>query len=279
MRWRRRFSTSPWAATAELAARLGYVARGLIYISVGLIALLAAAGLAPRAEGILGSLEAWGEWPPGVVLLWLTGLGLYGFAGWRALQAIADADGQGRTPRAWASRAGQAASGLVYGGLAISVFRLLDALEDLHKADDQARTRAFVTHMLALPMGEQLVVGLGLLIVAAGIGNVVRAFVDHFARNLRCGERTGAWAGAMARVGYFGRGLAMLPGGIFMLAAGWHARASEARSLGDALQGLHTQPMGDLVLSLVAVGLMAFGGFGFVEAWLRPIRPEGRPAS
>ena len=67
----------------------------------------------------------------------------------------------------------------------------------------------------------------------------------------------------------------MLPGGVFMLAAGWHARASEARSLGDALQALHTQPMGDLVLSLVAVGLMAFGAFGFVEAWLRPIRPEG----
>ena len=252
------------------------MARGSIYVSVGLIALLAALGLAPRAEGILGALEAWGEWPPGIVLLWLAGLGLYGFAGWRALQSIADADGQGRTAKAWASRIGQGVSGLIYGGLAISVFGLIDALEDLHHADDQAKTRDFVAGLLTWPMGEQIVLALGLLILAAGVGNVVRAFIDHFARALKCDERTAAWAGTMARVGYFGRGLAMLPGGAFMLAAGWHARASEARSLGDILQTLHTQPLGDAVLALVAVGLMAFGGFAFVEAWLRPIRPEGR---
>ena len=234
------------------------MARGSIYVSVGLIALLAAAGLAPRAQGILGALEAWGEWPPGVALLWLAGLGLYGFAGWRALQSIADADGQGRSPRAWASRAGQAVSGLLYGGMAISVFELLDAIKDLHEADDQAKTREFVAGLLDWPMGELVVVALGLLILAAGVGNVVRAFIDHFARGLKCDERTAAWAGTMARVGYFGRGLAMLPGGAFMLLAGWHARASEARSLGDMLQALHTQPLGDVVLSLIAVGLMAF---------------------
>jgi hypothetical protein len=273
-RWRRRFAHTPWGTLAEVAARLGYVARGFVYISIGLIALLAVAGLTPRAQGALGALEAWGQWPPGLMLLWLTGLGLYGFAGWRALQAFFDADRQGRSPRAWASRAGQAVSGIVYGGLAVSVFGLIDALEDLHQADDQAKTRAFVADMLTWPLGEALVLGLGVFILAAGIGSVVRAFIDHFGRGLKCDARTAAWAGALARVGYFGRGAAMLPAGVFMLAAGWHARASEARSLGGALQTLHEQPLGDLVLTLVAAGLVAFGAFGFVEAWYRPIRPE-----
>jgi hypothetical protein len=273
-RWRRRFAHTPWGTLAEVAARLGYVARGFVYISIGLIALLAVAGLTPRAQGALGALEAWGQWPPGLMLLWLTGLGLYGFAGWRALQAFFDADRQGRSPRAWASRAGQAISGIVYGGLAVSVFGLIDALEDLHQADDQAKTRAFVADVLTWPLGEALVLGLGVFILAAGIGSVVRAFIDHFGRGLKCDARTAAWAGALARVGYFGRGAAMLPAGVFMLAAGWHARASEARSLGGALQTLHEQPLGDLVLTLVAAGLVAFGAFGFVEAWYRPIRPE-----
>jgi len=257
-RARRRFAHTPWGAVAELAARLGYVARGFVYISVGLIALLAVAGLTPRAQGALGALEAWGQWPPGIALLWLTGLGLYGFAGWRALQAVFDADRQGRTPKAWASRVGQAVSGILYGSLAVSVFGLL----------------AFVADMLTWPLGEALVLALGALILAAGVGNVVRAFVDHFGRGLKCDPRTAAWAGTLARVGYFGRGVAMLPAGAFMLAAGWHARASEAKSLGAALQTLHAQPAGDLVLSLIAAGLVAFGAFGFVEAWYRPIRPE-----
>ena len=185
-----------------------------------------------------------------------------------------DADRQGRTPTAWASRAGQAISGLVYGGLAVSVFGLIDTIEDLHEADDQAKTRTFVASLLAWPLGEVLVIGLGVFILAAGIGSVVRAFIDHFGRGLKCDSRTAAWAGAVARVGYFGRGLALLPAGTFMLTAGWHARASEAKSLGEALQALHAQPFGDAVLTLVAAGLVAFGVFAFVEAWYRPIRPE-----
>ena len=70
--------------------------------------------------------------------------------------------------------------------------------------------------------------GLGVFIAGAGIGNMVRAVFGHFGRGLKCDARTAAWAGALARVGYFGRGVAMLPAGVFMLAAGWHARASEA---------------------------------------------------
>ena len=258
----------------EVAARLGYVARGLVYISIGIVAVLAAAGLTPRAEGPLGALEAWGRWKPGVALIWLIGLGLYGFTGWRVLQSVFDADNQGRTPKALASRMGQAISGLIYGGLAISIFGLLDAIEDLHEADDQARTREFVADVLTWPLGEALVLGLGVFIAGAGIGNMIRAVFGHFARGLTCDARTGAWAGALARVGYFGRGLAMLPAGVFMLAAGWHARASEAKSLGGVLQALHHQRLGDAVLVVLAGGLVAFGAFGFVEAWRRPIRPE-----
>jgi hypothetical protein len=278
-RWRRRFAAAPWGATAEMAARLGYVARGLVYLSIGLIALLAVAGLAPHTRGAVGALEAWGHWPPGLVLLWLTGLGLYGFAGWRVLQSVFDADRQGRSARAWVNRAGQAVSGIIYGGLAVSIFGLIDTIHDLHHVGERAQTRATVAAILAWPLGSAMVVALGVFIVACGLGNAIRAVVDNFGGTLKCDPKVVPWACRLARVGYFGRGVAMLPVGFFMLTAGWHERAGDARDLGGALWALHAWSWGDPALALIALGLVAFGGFAFVEAWYRPIRPEGRPAS
>jgi hypothetical protein len=279
-RLRRRFEAAPWAATAEMAARLGYVARGVVYLSIGLIALLAATGMAPHPRGALGALEAWSHWPLGNGLLWVTGLGLYGFAGWRALQSVFDADDQGTTPMAWANRAGQAISGVIYGGMAVSVFGLIDTLHDLRHVGEQAQTRAAVAAVMAWPLGSKVVMGAGLFILACGLGNALRAFVDNFGSTLRCDHRTRSWACRLARVGYFGRGVAMLPVGFFMLAAGWDERALEARSVGSALWTLHAIAFGDVVLALVGFGVVAFGCFAFVEAWYRPIRPEAalRPA-
>lgn len=272
---RRRFAHAPWATLAELTARAGYLARGAVYLSIGTIALLAALDVAPRAEGAVGALEAWGDWPAGQALLWLVGLGLYGFAGWRALQAVFDVDGCGRTAKGWLARAGQAISGITYAGLAVSVFGLLDAIEDLREPDDQAATRAAVGQALEMPWGDLLVVGVGVFVLGAGLGSMVRAFTDHFGRGLDCAPGTRAWAGALARIGYFGRGVSMLPAGALLVSAGLHARASEARGVGAALQALEAQPFGAALLALIGLGLVAFGAFAIAEGWLRRMRiPE-----
>jgi hypothetical protein len=268
----RRFRLRPLGAALEAASRAGYLARAAVYISIGAIALLAAIEVTPKAEGTIGALEAWGQWPIGVGLLWLLGLGLYGFAGWRAIQALFDPDGQGRSAKGLLARAGQAISGFTYAGTAISVFALVDALEDLREPDDEAATREAVQRALELPAGEWLVVGVGLFILGAGIASIVRAFIDRFGRDLRCDTEARAWLGTLGRVGYAGRGVALLPMGVFLTLAGLKAQSSEARGLGEALQLLERQPFGDLVLALTALGLIAFGLYALAEAVFRPIR-------
>ena len=260
---------APWPALAELACRAGYLARGFIYLSIGGMAVLAALDLTPRAQGSRGALEAWAHWPFGVVLLWLTGLGLYAFAGWRLLQSVFDADRQGTSLRAIGSRIGQAISGVVYGALAVSVFGLIDALEDLTEADDQAKTRQAVAAILALPGGELLIAAAGLFILGAGVGNIVQVFGRDFCKPLACDETVRTWAPWVGRAGYLGRGLAFLPIGALMLAAGIKARSEQASGMGGALQLLEGQPFGDALLTLVALGLVAFGLFAFIEARYR----------
>ncbi|WP_246263315.1 DUF1206 domain-containing protein [Caulobacter soli] len=257
----------------ELASRLGYAARGLVYLGLGAIVLLAALDLTPRAKGAKGLLRAWAEWPLGWALIGGVGLGLAGFAAWRILQAVFDADRHGRSPKAWAIRMGQAFSGLVYGGLALSAFELLDELEDVGEVDEEQSIHYAARTVLELPYGDALLIAAGLAVLAFGLGNIIQGFAQDFSKRLNCDARICRRVVPLAKAGYGARGLASLPLGAFLVMAGIEARAGDARSWGGALQAVEHQPFGNSALCLVAAGLIAFGLFGLVEARYRRIRP------
>ena len=261
------------AKAIELASRLGYAARGLVYLGLGTLVLLAALDLTPRAKGAKGMLSAWADWPLGWVLIGAIGVGLAGFAAWRILQAVFDADRHGRTPKAWAIRIGQAFSALVYGGLALSAFELLDELEDVGEVDEERSAHHAARTVLDLPHGDALLIAAGLAVLAFAVGNVVQGLMQDFSKRLDCDDQTCRRVVPLAKAGYGARGLASLPLGVFLVMAGLQARAGEARSWGGALQAIEHQPFGSWALCLVAAGLIAFGLFGLVEARYRRIRP------
>lgn len=269
--WLKLIHASPFV---ELAARTGYAARGVVYLSVATIALLTVLGWVPHAQGAVGSLEAWTRWPLGVALLWLIGVGLCAFAGWRALQSLFDIERLGHGPGAIGSRAGKAISGLLYGSLGISVFSLLGVARNLYEVDDQAATVSAVQHALTWPFGHHLVIAAGLFLAVAGVGNMIRAVIDHFTRSLDCPPDWAPVIGWLARVGYFARGAAFVPAGVLTMAAGLHGRAGEAIGVGRSLELVLKQPFGHLALALQALGLAAFGAFGLLKGALRKIGPR-----
>jgi hypothetical protein len=177
----------------------------------------------------------------------------------------------GTAPRALAERAGKALSGLVYGGLAVSVFGALDAIEDMGEDDDREATRAAIEAALAWPAGDALVILAGALIVAAGLANSWRALSSHFTENLDCDGASARWAGSLARIGYLARGGVLAGSGMLTASAGWHARAADAGGVGGALDVLRDQPAGPIWLAIAGVGLIAFAVFGFMKAGLRRI--------
>ena len=262
----------------EWAARIGYGARGFVYLSAGTLTLMAATDRIGAAVGTGGAAGWLAEQPLGRVWLVLLGAGLWAFVGWRALQAVFDADHEGDDLKGWAVRAGQAASGVFYGVLAAGVFEYLDEVgEAASAAADQAESVAEnqekAAMLLGLPFGGALLATAGLAILAVGIGNIVRAFRDDFDAALACPESFCRPATILARTGYAARGFAYLPLGVFVILAGLHARAGEVTSTAGALDALEAQPGGSWILGLTAAGLMAFGAFAFVEARWRRIRP------
>ncbi|WP_269716108.1 DUF1206 domain-containing protein [Caulobacter sp. NIBR2454] len=257
-----------------IACRLGYIARGLVYLSVGVLGVMAALDLTPRAAGTKGAIEAWAKWPAGYAMIAAIAAGLWAFAGWRALQAVFDADDQGSSPKAIASRIGQAISGVVYGGLGLFAFELLDELEDFGEADEEQAAEAMAFELIRLPYGEWLLGAVALFILGVAAGNLIQAFAKDFSAKLGCHRTMKGWALILGRLGYGARGVAFLPMGFFMMRAAFAFRASEAVSLGGALQAIERQPFGSLGLAVTGLGLMAFGGLALIEARYRRIKVD-----
>ena len=87
----------------------------------------------------------------------------------------------------------------------------------------------------------------------------------------RCLPTSGTWICTLGRVGFAARGVVFLLIGGFLGLAALHASSSEVHGLGGALQALQQQPYGWVLLALTALGLLAFGLFGLVQARYRHI--------
>ena len=213
-------SGSPLHTAVEYAARVGYGARGFVYVSLGVITLLAALDIGGRAVGTHGAVVWLAGQPFGRVWLVALGLGLWAFVAWRVLQAIFDADREGRKPRALLLRAGQAVSGLFYAILALGVFELLDEVQPNMAAEDVAENQRKAAMLLDLPFGDALLIVVGLVVTAVGVGNIVKGVRSDFGETLACSRRLCRPLTLIARAGYIARGVAYLPLALLVVLAG-----------------------------------------------------------
>ena len=143
-----------------------------------------------RAEGALGALEAWGEWPRASLCV-ADGPGPLLLCGWRALQSLVRRRSQGDKPKALANRLGQRQRPDSTAGCRLGV-RPAGPIEDLHEGDDQPNPES--SPICDLATRQALVLGLGVVILAAGIATPC-GLLRPLRRDLDCDARTAAWAG------------------------------------------------------------------------------------
>jgi hypothetical protein len=254
--------------TIERIARFGYGARGIVYVVVGALALLAAIGQGGRAGDSKDALRAVLNGPFGVVLVGLIALGLAGFALWRLVEGVTDADRRGTSAKGLAVRGAHLISAVIYLGLAVSAASLSLGL-GMSGGDGVHDGTAW---LLAKPFGRWLVALVGLGVIGGGFGFLGKAWrgdvTDRLALDAQARDR---WAGPVGRFGYAARGIAFLIIGGFLVAAAWHQRSSDAKGLAEAFALLRAQPYGWILLALVAAGHAAFGAFGLIQARYRHI--------
>lgn len=260
---------APWI---KVLAHVGFAAKGLVYLLIGALALLAAVGRGGQTTDSEGALRTLLQQPFGWLLLLVIAVGLAGYAVWRFVQAALDPERPAGEDTRVAKRAAYAISGAVHAALAVQAARLAFGVNRARGGDSGAQD--WTAMLMEQPMGRWLAVAVGVGIAVFGVMELVRAYRTDLPKQLdlsRLDPEARKWIVRFGRMGMAARGIVFAVMGGFLVRAAATYDASEARGIGGALKSLQEQPQGAWLLALVAIGLMAFGLFELVQSRYRRI--------
>lgn len=247
-------------------ARLGYAAKGVVYLLIGWIAMKAAmaAGQPGGATEALASLadEDGGRW-----MLVAIAFGLLCHVVWRVVQAVMDPEHHELDAKRAGMRVFYAISAVVYLSMAYTAWQL-------SRGDGSSGEghEVWVAKLLEQPMGTWLAMLAGLGIIAYGIHQLVKAFKGDVNRHMQSGRAVDPrWLRVLGQLGTAARGLVLLPIGWFVFQAGRHYRAEAAADTGEVLSMLGHGGL----LGAIGLGLLAYGLHQIAKALYRRIE---RPA-
>lgn len=253
----------------EPLGRVGFAAKGLIYVLVGGLAAQAAAGLGGETTGSEGALRRILQFPFGRFLLGAIALGLVGYGVWRLIQGYTDTENKGNKPKGLAVRAGYFVSGLIHFGLAASAASLA---RNSQQASGQKSTQDWAAWLLSLERGQWVVGAVGAVVLGVGVFQFYQAYSVRFRKHLKSGEMSRAeetWAVRIGRVGFAARGVVLCITGALVILAAIRIDPGDASGLEGSLRVLERQTYAPWLFGLVASGLVAYGLFQFVLARYR----------
>lgn len=261
---------APWV---RALARLGYAARGVVYLIVGWLAVQVALGSGGGTTDKKGALTEIAQQPFGQTMLSIVAFGLFSYTLWRLVQSIKDPEGKGTDAKGIITRISYAVSGLTYAALGIVAVQIVVSF--LASSGGGNSKEDWTAKLLAQPFGQWLVGILGLIIIGVAIYQFSQSYSGKFMKIFKPGELSltvKTWIERIGRTGYAARGIVyMIIGGFFIQAAINH-NANQAGGLAEALSTLAQQPYGPWLLGLVAAGLFGFGIYSLVEAYYRRIK-------
>ena len=253
-------------------ARLGYAARGVVYIVIGGLAVMAAVGGGGSGQttGSRGALQSLVDEPYGQALLVALGIGLLAFGIWRAVQAIADTDGHGTDGKGVAIRLGFAASAITHAFLAIYAASIAFGWGFGGGGTGGGGSKQnWSAWLLSQPGGKWLLGIVGLVIISVGVAQIAKGWKEKY---LAMDWRKQKWADPVCKFGLIARGAVFAIIGAFVVIAAYQTDPSEVRGLGGALRSIQGQAYGTALLLIVALGLIAFGVYSIIEAIYRRIQ-------
>lgn len=231
----------------QWGARLGFVVSGVVNLLVAWIALRVAWGQGGQASQS-GAMATLAGTPGGKAVLWVCVAGGALLALWQ-LSVAAFGGPKGTV----GERLGAIGKAVFYGALAVAAFRFTVNRGQSSSATTKDATATLMGHT----GGRWLVALIGVGVVVAAGWFVWRGLSKGFLDDLE--KDPGRWLVEIGRVGYVAKGVAYALVGILFVVAAVHRSPGRAAGLDGALHTLRGQPFGQWLLTVVALGLAAFG--------------------
>ena len=252
----------------ERLGRVGFVAKGVVYGIVAIIAIAVAIGSEKSTADQSGALGSLADSTAGLMLLIAVAIGLAAMAVFRAVEVFAGpsvpVDGD---KEELLERAASAVRAVVYGVLCFSAVKVITESGSGSSSESQTTSTVF-----DLPAGVVLVFVAGAVIVGVGLYQAYRAFSHDFMEELEV-VRMSAGSEKAARffgvAGHAARAVVFVLIGAFLLKAAVEHDADEAIGIDGALQEIAQQPYGSVLLLLTAAGLLVYGAYCLIEARYR----------
>ena len=261
---------APWVARM---ARVGYAAKALLYITIGILAAQAAFGPGGGTTDTHGALRVVHDMTLGRVMLLVIAGGLLGYAVWRIVEAVADPDCRGSGAKGLAVRASFVLRGLFHGAIGVAALRV--ARGDRSDGTSQG-ARDLTAYAFGMPAGELLVWLAAGAVIAYGVYQLYRAYATKLSKQLdltSLSEAAHAWVVGVSRFGIAARGIIFCIIGFLLTRAAQHHNAAEVGGVRESLRMLAN--IGRWPFALVALGLIAYGIYELVNARYRRIRVTG----
>jgi Domain of Unknown Function (DUF1206) len=250
-------------------ARAGFLARGVMYVVIGWIAVQIAFGATGQQADRTGALHELSGTPFGAAALWLLVIGFCGMAVWRLTEALYGAPGA--DGRKAGTRLAALAQAAIYAVLGYGVLKY--ALGQGAPPSSNQQSVDLTAAALRHPGGQAAVALVGLALIGGGCYLGYRAWRKRFRKDLELSRMRAKTRRAVERLGQVGgvaRAIVFVTAGVFLVVAAVTVQPGRAKGVDSSLRALAATPLGPLLLVLVAIGLIMFGVFSCCEArWRR----------
>ncbi len=256
-------------------ARLGWVAKGIVYGLVGALAVpIAIEGLrvdrarnGDQEASPLGVVAEIAEKSLGAIALWIVAVGLALYVVWRLISIVLPAE---NSLTAWFTRAGYAVSAVMYSFLAWSAMSFTTNDRAARGAEtEDAKVERLTRDLMDRSAGRWLVGTTGVCLIGVGLYFVVKGARANFHDDLEprgVGPISVDAIVAFGRVGWIGRGVVLILVGWFVTRAAVHFRPSDAQGLDGSLRQVTELALGPLIVGFAALALVAYGLFCVISA-------------
>lgn len=242
----------------EWGARAGFAILGVLHLLIAWIAVKVAWGVGGGSKsadqsGALGTLSSSGT---GKALLWVAVVGFVLLAVWNLTEAAlshGEASDRGKL----------AAKGVLYAFFAWTSFKVV-ALGSGGSGSSEKQTEDVTASLMGSPAGQVLVGAVGLVVLGIAGYHVHKGWTKKFLEDLT--EHPGDWAVQAGRAGYVAKGVALVVVGVFFVVAAWTQDPDKAQGLDGALKSLKDMTFGPVLLTVVALGIAAYGVYSFARA-------------